>query len=361
MLSVKRLLWKKLVVSFPCPDNARILSLDMTSWHRRIALIGLVLTGQAAILILALLIGVLDPPIPQKAAYRHPAHDSNRQQREKSKEAAKQLARFNRMQKSTTTQSISRITELTHPSIDTAMPDTEASLDYVTSSLEASLQSSIGQSMQGVLGSSAQLPLPDPVQFLGAQIRASRIIILVDVSASVKTKLNKAGMPITELREELIRLIEQLGPNHLFGIIQFTRKWDAFSPELLPATASVKSDAINWMRQSFRTTGTSGRNWINGTPNGIEAVLKQAFSMNPQVDQIILLSDGDFQRSLPQGGGQDVPWDDLRRLTKSLQDQNLGQAQLRLICYLPPANVIPYLRNWAKENGDAKVLIHGQD
>lgn len=332
----------------------------MTSWHRRIALIGLVLTGQAAILILALLIGVLDSPIPEKAAYRPPAQDPNRQQAEKRKEAAKQLARFNRLQKSTTVQSMSRITELTHPSLETTMPNTAMTLDYVTSSLEAALQSSIGHGMQGALGSGTELPLPDPVEFLGEQIRASRIIILVDVSASVKTKLNKAGMPITELREELIRLIEQLGPNHLFSIIQFTRKWEAFSKSLLPATSSVKEDAVQWMRQSFRTTGTSGRSWINGTPNGIEAVLQLAFSMNPQIDQIILLSDGDFQRSLPQGGGQDVPWQDLRRLTKSLQEQNLGQAQLRLICYLPPDSAIPHLKNWARENGDAKVLIHGQ-
>jgi hypothetical protein len=154
---------------------------------------------------------------------------------------------------------------------------------------------------------------------------------------------------MNQLREEVHRFVDQLGPNHLFGIIQFTRKWDRFREELLPATEAVRADAREWINSSFRTTGTSGRGWTGGQPNGIEAVLQAAFTMDPQIDEIFIVSDADFQRTPPGGGGQDVPWSELRDLTKRLQQQSIGQARLRLLCFYPPEEGLADLRAWTRE------------
>lgn len=331
----------------------------MQAWHRRIFLGALVLAGQGLLLLLAVLIGVMDPVLPKEATFVPPADDGSHAASERQQAVKQQLAAFNRLQQTLADPSMNAIMETLHPEFPSDLPAIGPSLEAMGALLEGSLQPMMDSPGALPMGQGADLPAPDTVEFLGEQIQARRIILLLDVSASVKSKLERAGLPISDLREEVLRFIDQLGPDHLFGIIQFTRKWEAFRPELLPATTRVKDSAKDWMRSSFRTNGIAGSNWKSSSRNGIEGVLEAAFSMSPQIDEIFLLSDGDFQRSLPNGGGQDVPWNELRHLTRSLQGSNLGEARLRLLCFHPPAKAVPSLKEWARENGNGSLQLRG--
>jgi hypothetical protein len=85
-----------------------------------------------------------------------------------------------------------------------------------------------------------------------------------------------------------------------------------------------------------------------------------AFQMDVQVDEIFLLSDGDFQRTPPGGGGQDVPWSQLRELTRQLQQSSIGDTRLRVVAYYPPEDALPDLKAWVRENGPGTARVINQ-
>jgi hypothetical protein len=329
----------------------------MKAWQRRVFFSSIVIGGQALLLLLAVLIGVMDAPKPKPSKIKINPPATSSEQAQAQKRLTEQLAELNRLQNSMSDAATQPILESLHPDLNTSLPNPIQAMSSMGAALANQLQSSLSDSSAMAMGNSASLPLPDPVEFLGESLQARRIVLLLDISASVKGKMERGGLSITQLRKEVLSFIDKLGPDHLFGIIQFSRNWNVFREELVPATQSIKADARAWMQSDFRTNGTSGRNWSTGNPNGIEAVLSKAFAMHPQLDEIFLLSDGDFQRSLPNGGGQDVPWTDLRQLTQSLQEENIGSARLRLLCFYPPQDAIPQLRAWASENGNGQLQI----
>jgi len=326
-------------------------------WRKGVVVGSLAIGFQAAILGLALLIGVLDPKPPQEAKLKLPP-GSPTQQRERQNQLNNQLAQLNRLQKDSLQKLMDPILESTRPDISVPQPDVMTSFKAMGAMLPVSnmFQGSMDAFTSGAEVDS--LPPPDPVSFLGENLSAKRIVLLLDVSSSVKSKMERAGVSMDQLRKEVIQFIEQLGPNHLFGIIQFTRNWQAFKEDLLPGTQMVKDEALSWLNSQFRTTGTSGRNWTRGSPNGIEGVLAAAFEMDPQIDEVFLVCDGDFQRTPSGGGGQDVPWAELRKLTRELQDESIGETRLRILCFYPPEEAIPDLRAWVRENGPGTLRNH---
>jgi hypothetical protein len=325
---------------------------------------GLALGIQTGILGLAIMIGVMDPPQSKEAKLKLPP-GSKSKFREQQQQISDQLAKMNRLNKAEMGKLMEPLMQSLAPDIPVMQPDLVQSFQAMGAMLptDAFFRNEMAAFTDGL--DTDSLPPPDPVSFLGESLNAKRIVLLLDVSSSVKTKIERAGLSMEKLRAEVHRFVDQLGPNHLFGIIQFTRNWQAFQKELLPATEKVRQQARDWINGSFRTTGTSGRNWTRGMPNGpamsssngIEGVLAAAFGMDPEVDEIFLVSDGDFQRTPPGGGGQDVPWAELRRLTKSLQEQSINDTRLRILCFYPPEEAISDLRAWVKENGDGTLRI----
>ena len=79
--------------------------------------------------------------------------------------------------------------------------------------------------------------------------------------------------------------------------------------------------------------------------------------MDPQIDEIFIVSDADFQRTPPGGGGQNVPWGQLRELTKILQQESIGETRLRILCFYPPEDALPDLKAWVRENGEGTVRV----
>jgi hypothetical protein len=328
----------------------------MRQWKKRLLVIGAALSLQGLLLVLALLIGVLDPPAPREAKLKAPAGSPTRQL-ERQQAAEQQLASLNRSQRDAMAQLLDPVLADMQPQLQVARPALADTVQAMGAMLPAGMmfQGSMAAFTDGMEGES--LPPPDPVSFLGESLAARRIVLLLDVSGSVKSKMERAGVSMEQLRAEVYRFVDQLGPDHLFGIIQFTRKWQAFRPELVPATTAVRADARAWIDRSFRTSGTAGAGWKGGQPNGIEAVLQAAFAMDPQVDELFIVSDGDFYRTPAGGGGQSVPWPELRVLTRQLQERAIGTARLRVLCFFPPETALADLRAWIRENGPGTLRV----
>lgn len=155
--------------------------------------------------------------------------------------------------------------------------------------------------------------------FFGLKDRATRIVICFDVSQSVKTKVERAGLTMLAVKDETRRVVEQLNANTLFGFIQFSRQYDTFRPYLVAATMGNKEAAIAWLETEFRTDGSSAPGWTRDEPNGVQSVLKAAFRLDPAPDAVILVSDGSFQRTPAAGGFENVPWEELEAELADLQ------------------------------------------
>ncbi len=186
------------------------------------------------------------------------------------------------------------------------------------------------------------------VSFLGIEDTATRILLVIDISQSVKTKVERAGLSMETIRDESIRLVEQLNANTLFGMIQHARNFDVFSPYLIPATVENKEQALDYLRNRFVTGGSSsGWDTLNGR-NGIDAVLEVAFNFEPDV--IMLLSDGDYQRTPSGGGHENVPWSDLERVIDRRQADMAEPARIHVIGFEVPDEHKRPFRSIARRN-----------
>lgn len=152
----------------------------------------------------------------------------------------------------------------------------------------------------------------DGFSFMGIQASGRRIALLFDVSQSVKNKADRSGVPLTRIRDETIKLIESLGINSRFGLIQFTQNFQPFRPEMLPATASNKEAAKSWLESEWVDSGTmpARKSGVVSNPDGVLKVLQQAFLMEPDV--IFLISDGSFQRNSGGKGIETIPLSEIK-------------------------------------------------
>jgi hypothetical protein len=329
----------------------------MKDWRKRLLVVGVAGGLQALILGIALVVGVMETAPVKEATFKASGDTRTEalEARQAMREAVAELDRLQAQGADAVEMALLEAMAPELPEVGELVPS--AAMAGLGSLLPTTgLTGPALGTLEG-LGEQGNLPELAPVAFLGEELNAQRIVLLLDVSGSVKTKMERGGLPMQRLREEVTRFIGQLGPNHLFGIVQFTRKWDPFKEELVPATEVMKAEARAWMQTSFRTSGTSGSNWRGGYPNGIEAVLMEAFRMDPELDEIVLVSDGDFQRTPPGGGGQDVSIAALRNLTRQLQEEMIGQTRLNLLCFYPPPSAVAALRAWARENGEGRFTV----
>ena len=168
------------------------------------------------------------------------------------------------------------------------------------------------------------------VSILGISDEAERFVIAFDISRSVVNNMKKSGMDILKIKEETAGMITGLNANTLFGLIQFSRGYDLFSEYLVAGTQGNKKSALDWLEKEFRTSGSSGRNWTRGKPDGIQSVLEAVFRLEPDV--VFLLSDASFQRTPEgRGGSENIPWTELEREIKKRQDALLEDARLHFI------------------------------
>ncbi len=188
--------------------------------------------------------------------------------------------------------------------------------------------------------------------FMGIQSKGKRIALLFDVSGSVVNKSNNSGVPMSKIREETTKLIESLGINTRFGLVQFVRNYKPFRPELLPATEQNKEAAVQWINQEWSESGqmaASGRGVISRLPNGIEIVLEDIFKQEPDV--IFIVSDGSFWKTLPGTGQEKVDYRELRRMVDKLQRALPAKAQLNMVGFEMRPEEKKELSNLMRANG----------
>ena len=158
------------------------------------------------------------------------------------------------------------------------------------------------------------------ISFLGVSTTAKRILLMYDISVTVANAAERAGIPMTRVRDETARLIDGLGVNTRFGMVEYARNYAFFRDELLPATDPNRTAARDWLNQYFATAGTMPRGvpkMVSGSP-GFLVALEAAFKMQP--DSIFVISDFDMQ----SGSGSTVQItpeaieDALDRLQKTL-------------------------------------------
>jgi len=167
------------------------------------------------------------------------------------------------------------------------------------------------------------------MSFLGIQSDGQRVLLMFDVSTSVKTKSEKAGVPLEKIKQETIDLIKKLPVTSRFGIVQFSRNYKPFSGELVPATDPNREAAITWMEEEWVETGmipASGKGI--SSPNAVVGLLELAAQMKPDV--VFLISDGSFESSLHPKG---IPWSDIKKAVDSVKDTDDDPCRFNFITF----------------------------
>lgn len=216
-----------------------------------------------------------------------------------------------------------------------------------------------GMSVGGMAGGGTLAGGGGAVQFMGETVSARRMAVLVDISATVKRKVEAAGLGMEEVAGQVAGLIGQMGPEHLYTVVQFSRRWDAFKEGLVPGTAAVRVEAEDWLATRFQTTGGSGRGWKAVGGDGILNLLDWVLGLDAALDEIVIVSDGDFQRTLAGGGGRDVGWTEIREWTRRAQEGRMGTVRISMVAFEPRAEDISAMREWVKENGNGWIKVYG--
>jgi len=191
------------------------------------------------------------------------------------------------------------------------------------------------------------------MSFLGVQSDGQRVLLMFDVSTSVKTKAEKAGVPLAKIKLETIELIKKLPITSRFGIVQFARNYKPFSEELVPASQSNRDAAIAWVENEWVESGmisASGKG--TASPNGVIGVLELAAKMKPDV--VFLISDGSFQSSLhPQG----IPWNDFKKAADAVKDDDNAPCRFNFITFEATKEDSKELKHISNRNGGKTVEL----
>ena len=183
----------------------------------------------------------------------------------------------------------------------------------------------------GNLGSGGKLG-GTGLSFFGIESDGERILLAFDVSSSVVNKANRAGVPLSKIREETAALILKLPIGARFGIVQFTQNYKPFAPELVPATDQNRADALEWIENEWVDTGSMGASKkVVSNPRGLVGVLELAAKMKP--DTIFLISDASFQWKPPdpkksKGLVETIPWKEIKN---AADKKPLGECKIHFI------------------------------
>lgn len=194
----------------------------------------------------------------------------------------------------------------------------------------AALGSGLGAGMSGGGGTGQGM------SFFGVKAEGDRILLLFDVSASVVSKAEAAGIPLERIQEETMKMIDTLPISSQFSLIQFTGNYMPFTEELIAATPGNKELAQQWVEEKWITSGGLSAATAGAVSNyrGVVGVLEKAIEMRPEV--IFLISDASFQWR-PDGGNSypDIPYDEIKDVVKKLEDASRQDVPIHFIAFEP--------------------------
>ena len=165
---------------------------------------------QAGIIGLAIFIGIMDPPQPREAKLKIPA-GSKSKFKEQQQQVNDRLAKLDRLNKAEMGELMEPLMQSMEAQIPVPQPDLSQSFQAMGSMLptDTMFKNDMTAFTDGI--EADDLPPPEPVSFLGESLRAKRIVLLLDVSSSVKTKVERAGLSMEKLRNEVHTFVDQLG------------------------------------------------------------------------------------------------------------------------------------------------------
>jgi len=172
-------------------------------------------------------------------------------------------------------------------------------------------------SLVGTAGVGVGSGVDSGFSFMGVQSTGKRVLLLFDVSTTVKNKASASGMPLEKIQEETLQFINNLPSSTRFGLIQFTQNYKIFRDELVPANDLNRETLRNWVEKEWVTTGSMPSNARTVTKNetGLLGVLKRAAQMQP--DAVFIISDAAFHNRL-SGGNKRIPWKDVAKAAEAL-------------------------------------------
>ena len=179
------------------------------------------------------------------------------------------------------------------------------------------------------------------VNFFGIRDTSSSVVIMIDVSNSMFTrtgdaessKLVKLGaeQSFQTVRDEAIKLVQNLGSNISFGIIHWAGSAVSWKPELVPATEDNKRAAIEHIQNEVDMNSAKPR---KGRPGGTrhDYALEAAFALKPET--IYMLTDGNATAAQPGGGLSPIPDQELFAAADAGQKSLGKKARLHAIYYV---------------------------
>lgn len=127
--------------------------------------------------------------------------------------------------------------------------------------------------------STQRLKLSDS-HYYGIELRAARMLFVIDRSGSMKRAAQRATR-LQRAKQELIRVIEGLRPGNEFSIVLFDTFVQPWRSELVPATKQNKLAAIAFAQRITL-----------GDKTNTHGVLSEALSFDDQLEAVFVLTDG---------------------------------------------------------------------
>ena len=210
----------------------------------------------------------------------------------------------------------------------------------------AALGSGLGSGFSGGGGTG------EGMSFFGIKAGGERIVLLFDVSASVVSKAERAGIPLERIQEETIKMIESLPISAQFSLIQFTGNYMPFTEDLVPATPSNKKAAQQWVEEKWITSGgvSAATAGVVSNFTGVVGVIERTIPMRP--DTIFLISDASFQWR-PDGGNSypDIPYNEIRKVIDKLEEESRGEVPINFIAFEPKDEDVKEWRRIIRRTG----------
>lgn len=183
------------------------------------------------------------------------------------------------------------------------------------------------------------------MSFFGIKDDGRSVVIMIDVSDSMFTRTGDAEgrkkvkkgkeQSFQAVRDEAIKLVQNLSINSRFGIIKWSGGAYTWKPELVPATDANKNAAIEYIQSEVDMHRAPPK---DGRPGGTrhDYALEEAFKLQPEV--IFMLTDGNATAAQKGGGLKTIEPRDIWKVASEGQKSLPQEARLHVIYYLTGAD-----------------------
>jgi hypothetical protein len=196
------------------------------------------------------------------------------------------------------------------------------------------------------------VPYATNSSYFGVRVHTDRVMFIVDLSGSMAFPWGQDTTRLDVARSELQEALKNLAPGTLFNIIAFSDKAKSWRRNEAIATPDTVKSALKWMERVFKE------------PRGgtyLYAALEKAFTENPRIDTIFLLTDGlatDGEPIVPEAILASVSeWNRYRRVTIHTFALTLEKRETRSHEKKDFSDVKDFLRRLARLTGGVSRVI----